>query len=127
MEHNLYAVVVVIEELHPADLIEDRVVVIINHIMRGDWRKSVPFQCQDTTLQKDVVFFGQKLVRTWQCAVFSACRHKVSRCWIGARIHEPVGTDGMVEKPGTDSVLNLCHCVSELFCDSLALESINGI
>ena len=36
-------------------------------------------------------------------------------------INEPVGTDGVVEKSGTDSVLNLRHRVSELFCDSLAL------
>lgn len=71
MEHNLYAIVVVIEELHPADLVENRVGVIVSHIVRGDWRESVPFESQDTTLQKDVVFFGQKFVRTWQCTVFS--------------------------------------------------------
>ena len=44
---------------------------IVSHIVCGDWRKGVPFQSQDTTLQKDVVFFGQELIRTWQCAVFS--------------------------------------------------------
>jgi len=71
MEYNLHAIVMVIEELHPADLVENRVVVIISHIVRGDWRKSVPFQSQDTTLQKDVVFFGQELIRTRQCTVFS--------------------------------------------------------
>ena len=40
---------------------------------------------------------------------------------LGGRIHEPVGTDGVVEKPSTNSVLDLCDCVSELFCNSLAL------
>jgi len=58
MEHNLYAIVVVVEELHPADLIENRIGVIVSHIVRRDWRKSVPFQSQDATLQKNVVFFG---------------------------------------------------------------------
>jgi len=72
MEHNLYAIVVVVEELHPTDLIENRIVEIVSHIVRRDWRKSVPFQSQDTTFQKDVVFLGQKLVRTRQCTVFSA-------------------------------------------------------
>ena len=42
-------------------------------------------------------------------------------------INEPVGTDGVVKKPGANSVLDLCHCVSELFCDSLALESVDGV
>ena len=71
MEHNLHAIVMVIEELHPADLVENGVVVIVSHIVRGDWRQSVPFQSQDTAFQKDVVFFGQELVRTWQCTMFS--------------------------------------------------------
>ena len=65
MEHNLYAIVVIIEELHPADLAENRIVVIVNHIVRGDRWKSVPFESQDATFQKDVVFFGQELVRAW--------------------------------------------------------------
>ena len=58
MEHNLDAIVVVVEELHSADLVENRIVVIVNHVMRGNWRKGVPFESQDTTLQEDVVFFG---------------------------------------------------------------------
>ena len=64
MEHNLYAIVVVIEKLDLTDLIENRISMIVSHIVCGDWRKSVPFQSQDTTLQKNVVFFGQKLVWT---------------------------------------------------------------
>jgi len=71
VEHDLHAIVMVIEKLHPADLVKNRVVVIISHIVCGDWRESVPFQRQDTTLQKDVVFFGQELIRTRQCTVFS--------------------------------------------------------
>ena len=74
MEHNLYAIIVVVEELHPTDLAENRVVVIVNHIMRGDRRKSVPFQSQDTAFQENIVFFGQKFVRTRQCTVFSVRR-----------------------------------------------------
>ena len=74
MEHNLHAIIVIVEELHSADLVENRVGVIVNHIMCGNWRKGVSFESQDTTLQKDVVFFGKKLIRTRQCAVFSACR-----------------------------------------------------
>ena len=33
----------------------------------------------------------------------------------------------MVEESSTDSVLDLRHRVSELFCDSLALQSVDGI
>lgn len=71
MEHNLHAIIVIVEELHSADLIEDRIVVIVSHVVCGDWRKGVSFESQDTTLQKDVVFFGQKFFRTRQCTVFS--------------------------------------------------------
>jgi hypothetical protein len=58
MEYDLNAIIMIVEELYFADLVENRVVVIVNHIMRGDWRKGVSFESQDTTLQKDVVFFG---------------------------------------------------------------------
>ena len=71
MEHNFYAIVVVIEELDPTDLVKNGVVVIIGHIVRGDWREGVSFQSQDTTLQKDVVFFRQQFFWTRQCAVLS--------------------------------------------------------
>ena len=74
MEHNFYAIIVVIEELHPADLVENRVIGVVSHIVRGDWRKGVPFQSQDTTLQKDIIFFGQELVRARQCTMFSVWR-----------------------------------------------------
>ena len=40
-----------------------------------------------------------------------------SRMRVGT--NEPVGTNGVVEKSGTDSILNLRHRVSELFRDSL--------
>jgi hypothetical protein len=43
MEDNLYAIVVVIEELHLADLVENGVIGVVSHIVRGDWRKGVPF------------------------------------------------------------------------------------
>lgn len=55
------------------------------------------------------------------------CRQGMSHRRMGLRIHEPVGTDGVVEKPGTNSILDLCNCVSELLCNSLTLQSINGI
>lgn len=64
MEDDLHAVVVVIEELNSADLVENRIVVIVGHVVGCHWGECVPLQRQDTTLQQDVVFFGQKFVRT---------------------------------------------------------------
>jgi len=127
MEHYLYAIIVVIEELDPADLVENRIGMVFRHIVGGDWRKRVPFQSQDTTLQKDIVFFCQELVWTRQCTIFSVCKHEISYRQMRVRIHEPIGTDGVIEKPSTDSILDLCDCVSELFRDSLALQGIDGI
>lgn len=71
MEDNLNSIVVIVEELHSANLVENRVVGIINHIVSGDRRKGVSFESQDTTLQKDAVFLGQKFFRTRQCTVLS--------------------------------------------------------
>ena len=64
MKHDLDAVIVVVEELYSADLVENRIVVIINHIVCGDRGEGVSLESQDTPLQKDVVFFGQKFFRT---------------------------------------------------------------
>jgi hypothetical protein len=71
MEDHLNAIIVVVEELHFADLVENRIVVIVNHVVCGDWGKGVSFEGQDTTLQKDVVFFGQKFFGTRQCTMLS--------------------------------------------------------
>lgn len=46
---------------------------------------------------------------------------------MGAKIHGPIGTDGVVEKPSTNPILNLGYCVSELFCYSLTLQRVYGI
>ena len=71
MEDNLDAIVVIVKELDSADLVENRISVVVNHIVCGDWRKGVSFESQDTTFQENVVFLSQKFFRTRQCPVFS--------------------------------------------------------
>lgn len=52
----------VVEELHAPDLVQNRVVVVVCHIVCRDRWQSVTLEGKDTTLEENFVFVGQQLV-----------------------------------------------------------------
>ena len=66
VEHNLDAVLRVVEELHTTDLVEDRVVRVVRHVVRRHWRQGVPLEREDAPLQQDLVLLRQKVIRCRQ-------------------------------------------------------------
>ena len=72
MEDNLDAVGLRVEELNAANLVQNRVVVVVRHVVGGDWRQSVALQSEDTTLQQNLVFVREKFVGSRNGAMFSA-------------------------------------------------------
>lgn len=63
MENDLDSVMRVIEELHAANLVQDRVVRIIHHIVRRNRWETVPFERKDTALEKNFVLVREKVGR----------------------------------------------------------------
>lgn len=72
VEDNLDAVGLRVEELDAADLVQDRVIVVVGHVVGRDWRQSVALQSEDTTLQQNLVFVGEKFIGSRDGAMFSA-------------------------------------------------------
>ena len=55
-----------IKQLDASDLIQDRIVGIIGHIMRDDGRKGISLQCKDTAFQGDHILVLNNLLCIWQ-------------------------------------------------------------
>ena len=66
VKHDLHAVLRVVEELHATDLVQDRVVRVVRHVVRRHWRQGVPLEREDAPLQQDLVFFRQEVIRRRQ-------------------------------------------------------------
>jgi hypothetical protein len=56
MEDNLDSVRAPVEQLDSPDLIQDRIVRIVGHIVGHDWRQGVSFERKYSSFEKDLVF-----------------------------------------------------------------------
>lgn len=74
MEDDLNAVCLGIEHLYPANLTEDRVVVVVSHVVSSDRRQRVALQSEDTTLEQNFVFVREQLVGRWYDSVLPVVR-----------------------------------------------------
>lgn len=50
MENNFHAIVAVVEQFDTANLVEDRIVGVIRHVVSDNWGKRISLQCKNTTL-----------------------------------------------------------------------------
>ena len=71
VEDDLDAVMRVVEELHAPDLGQNRVVVVVRHVVRRDGRERVPLKREDTALEQHLVLFREQIVRCGERGVFS--------------------------------------------------------
>ena len=55
VEDDLHAVRRVVEQLHTTDLVEDRVVGVVGHVVRRYRWQHVALECEDTTLEQHLV------------------------------------------------------------------------
>ena len=57
MEYDFHAIVAVVEQFDSANLIEDRIIGVVGHVMSDNRGKRISFQSKDTTLQQYLIFF----------------------------------------------------------------------
>lgn len=60
MEDNLDSIRISVEELNSSDLIEDRVVGIVCHVVGNDGRKGVAAKSEHSSFEEDLVLRGKK-------------------------------------------------------------------
>ena len=63
VEHDLDTVMRVVEQLDASDLVEDRVIVVVGHVVCRHGRERVPLEREDPPLQQHLVLLRQQLVR----------------------------------------------------------------
>ena len=63
VEDDLDAIRISVEELNTTDLVQDRVVGIVSHVVSDYRRKRIAAKSEDTTLEENLVFSGKKFSR----------------------------------------------------------------
>lgn len=62
VEDNLDAIGRVVEKLHTADLVENGILMIVEHVMGDNWGKSVALHGKEATTKQNSVLGGDKLL-----------------------------------------------------------------
>ena len=71
VEDDFDAVARGIEQLHSPDLIQDRVVAVVRHVVRRDGWESVSLEREDASLEKHLVFLRQQIIGRRKDAMFA--------------------------------------------------------
>lgn len=107
MEHNLDAVRGVVEELYPADLVQDGVLVIVEHVVGNNGWEPVPLHGKETTTKEDTVLAGDQLLLIRQRVTF-------------------VPLERALEDTAANTTLDNINGISQRLDDSLTLQSFNS-
>lgn len=107
VEDNLDAVGRVVEELNATDLVQDRILRVVEHVVRDNGRQTRSFHSKQAAPQQDAVLARDKLL------------------FIGKRL-AVVPFEGSFEKPATDTLLNHRSGVVEGLDDGLSPEGLDS-
>lgn len=107
VKHDLNAVRGVVEQLHAADLVENRIFRIIRHVVRDDRRETMALHSEQPATEEDAIL----------------CRDEIFRVghWVAI-----VPLQGALEDALADAALDDVDGVAEGFDDCLALEGFDG-
>jgi hypothetical protein len=62
MENDFDTIMLIVEEMESAELPQNGVFGVSSDVMCNNWRKCGPLKCENTTLEKDLVFVRQQRV-----------------------------------------------------------------
>lgn len=65
MKNDLDSIMSIVKQFDSTDLIQDWIVVIVSHIVRGYRRQRIAFECKDSTFEENLVFIGKEFRRCW--------------------------------------------------------------
>ena len=102
VEDDLDTVRLAVEELTPAEAAEDRVQVIVNHVVRGDGRQVRRLGSEDAALQLGQVITSQEVV---------AIRN--------------ISTETSLVQPLSDIFLNVVNCILETLGDGVTTQRLH--
>ena len=71
MEHNFDAVRRVVEQLNTPDLVQDRVIVVVGHVVCRHGRERVALEGKDSTFEENLILVGQEGIWRGECRVLA--------------------------------------------------------
>jgi hypothetical protein len=78
VEDDLDTIRIPIEELYSTNLVQDRVVCIVGHVVGHDRGERIAAEGEDATLEQNLVFGGEELGRIGNFgAVLAVCRDRI--------------------------------------------------
>jgi hypothetical protein len=107
VEDNLDAIGGVVEKLHTADLVQNGVLVIVEHVMGDNWGKSVALHGKEATTKQDSVLGGDELLL------------------IGERV-TLVPLEGALKESTSNALLDNVCGIAQGLNDCLALQCFNS-
>ena len=110
VEDDLDPVILLVEQLSPPDLVQDRIVGIVLHVVGGNRRERVPLERKHSTLEEDLVLVRQQALGVGD---------------LGSELS--IVSSGVFEQSVSDPVLDLLDRVLQLLDDGLPLEGFDGI
>lgn len=110
VEDNLDPVFGPVEQLYPPELVQNRVICVIRHIVRDDRRQRVSLQGEHPSLEQNPVLVGEQIFRIRNL------------CTVLARVSTGVFKDSLA-----DTIGHLLDTVLELGGDSLTFESFDSV
>jgi hypothetical protein len=110
VEDDLDPIVLLVEQLSPPDLVQDRIVCIVLHVVSGNGGQRVPLERKDTTLEEDLVLVGQQ------------------RLGVGNFSSElSIVSSGVLEETVSDPVLDFLNGILQLLDNGLSLERFDSV
>jgi hypothetical protein len=110
VEDDLDPVVLLVEQLSPPDLVQDRIVGIVLHVVGSHGRERVPLERKHSTLEEDLVFVRQQALGVGN---------------LGSELS--IVSSGVLKQSVSNPVLDLLDRVLQLLDDGLTFEGFDGV
>jgi len=110
VEDDLDPVVLLVEELSPPDLVQDRIGGVVLHVVGGDRGQRVSLEGKHSSLEQDLVLVRQEALGVGN---------------LGSELS--IVPSGVLEQSVSDPVLNLLDRVLQLLDDGLTLEGFDRV
>ncbi|KAI6772502.1 hypothetical protein HG530_003460 [Fusarium avenaceum] len=107
MEDNLDSIRRMVEKLHATDLVQHRILMVVEHVMGNNWRKSVALHGEETATKQDSVLSRDKLLLIGQ--------------WVTL-----VPLEGAFKDAATNTLLDNVCSISQGLDNRLTLECLNS-
>lgn len=127
VEDDLDSIVRVVEQLDASNLVQNRVISVIRHVVCNNGWQGVPFQGENAAFQQNHVFLRKKLVWGRDRLLFTKVAVGTGTKMFQEQADSPMEASSVVEQSCTNTVLDFCDRIAQLLGDCLTLECFDSV